>query len=871
MKTIDLIHQTVEKARHHWPEVLNSLSVTVPKSPKQHVPCPACGGSNRFRFDDLEGKGSYLCNQCGAGDGLDLVMKVKSCNAKEAAELVAEVLSLPMEAPAIKLTTQTTPFPVAFTRMLSLSSQGESEYLKRKGLNGFLFPILTVGQILLALTDRAGEITAAQVIHPTGEKKLLKCSAKKGAFYLVPDAPETPMTVILAEGLATALSISLMRPDALCVMAVDAGNLLPVAVVIRSKYSQAKIIIAADNDISPDKTNTGKLAAEKAAVAVSGWVAIPPTLEKADWDDCRQRHGVMQCASLFNASLYQPQDSAMIKTSPLKPHAALRPGGLYWIEPRTDSYSGELIERESWLSDPLEVIGIGASETERYLILKAIPAGGTAPHIEAMPMSEIGEREGWVRLRRSGVRVTAKSGLRAILADHLSQSETGQRWSITDSTGWQYGAYLMPDGSVIGEPASPVLFNGKSSAAKGYGIKGSPESWRDSVAALARGNPSMMLAIACALAAPLIGLVSADGFGVHLFGGSSTGKTTTCNAATSLYGEPETLKLTWYSTALGLINEAAAHNDGFMPLDEIGQGSNRRAVAESAYALFNGVGKIQGAKDGGNRDLKRWRAMAFSTGETDLESYLRADGGKINAGQLVRLLNVPISKATQFHNHADGQAHATAIRSASITNYGAAGRAWISHLASQKEAATDATKHYERLWLAGLDPAVGEQVRRVAVRFSLLETALVLAERFTSWTAHESHDALQQSFNAWVCEFGMGNRESKACIEQAQGFLQRFGYSRYLPHPEADPRDMPVKDLAGYRVTRAQDEKQTFYTFPAVFREEISKGYNPIAFAQALAEAGMLDKPLKGLTRKAIRVGGEQPAFVVMKLPEDHE
>jgi putative DNA primase/helicase len=157
------------------------------------------------------------------------------------------------------------------------------------------------------------------------------------------------------------------------------------------------------------------------------------------------------------------------------------------------------------------------------------------------------------------------------------------------------------------------------------------------------------------------------------------------------------------------------------------------------------------------------------------------------------------------------------------------------------------------------------------VRFSLLETALVLAERFTGWTAQESHDALQHSFNAWVCEFGMGNRESKACIEQAQGFLQRFGYSRYLPHPETDPRDMPVKDLAGYRVSRSQDEKQRFYTFPAVFREEISKGYNPIAFAQALAEAGMLDKPLKGLTRKAIRVGGEQPAFVVMKLHEDHE
>lgn len=117
------------------------------------------------------------------------------------------------------------------------------------------------------------------------------------------------------------------------------------------------------------------------------------------------------------------------------------------------------------------------------------------------------------------------------------------------------------------DPETPVLFNGRSAAAKGYTVKGTVESWRESVAMLAQGNPSMMLGIACALAAPLIGVAGADGFGVHLFGGSSAGKTTTGNAASTVYGEPDVLKLTWYSTALGLVNEAAAHNDGFMPLD----------------------------------------------------------------------------------------------------------------------------------------------------------------------------------------------------------------------------------------------------------------------------------------------------------------
>jgi len=866
MKAIDAIRQTAEQARHRWHSVLNTLSIDVPASASHHASCPACGGEDRFRFDNLEGRGTYFCNQCGAGDGLDLVMKVKGCPAKEAAELVTSTLSKTGNAPAIKLTVKAVPFAGTYARMLSLSSQGESDYLKQKGLNNFSFPILAAGQILLGLTDDSGEITAAQTIRPDGAKCLLKGSEKKGAFYLVPCEQDTPPTVILADGVATALSASLIRPDALCVVAIDAGNLLPVAEIMRRKHPQAKIIIAADNDVYPNKPNVGMLAAEKAAEAVSGWIALPPTLDKSDWDDHRRQHGITRCAAAFNASLYQPQEHAMEKAFPLKPYVDVRPDGLYWIEPSTNIHSGERIDRESWLSNPIDVKGIGASEAERYLILEAIPAGDMASHIEAMPMSEVGEREGWARLRRNGLRVTAKGNLRAILADHLSQSKSNQQWSVTDSTGWQCGAYLMPDGTLIGEPATPVFFNGKSGTAKGYGVKGTPDSWRDNVAALARGNPSMMLAIGCALTAPLIGLVGADGFGVHLFGGSSSGKTTTGNAATSLYGEPEALKLTWNSTALGLINEAAAHNDGFMPLDEIGQGSNRRAVAESAYALFNGVGKIQGAKEGGNRDLKRWRAMAFSTGETDLESYLSAEGHKVNAGQLVRLLNVPISKASQFHHYADGQAHAAAMCDACNTNYGATGRAWIAFLASQKKSFIRETALiYQCQWLAGLDASAGEQVKRVAVRFSLLETAMVLATPFTGWPVEEAHDALQQSFNAWVNEFGMENREVKTWVESTDYFLQRFGKSRYLDYYNHSQREDSVKDLAGYWVTHPSGEGLIYHTWPEVFRNEIAKGFNPTAVAQGLADVGMLEKPLKGISKKTLSINSKQERFVVLR------
>ena len=43
----------------------------------RHQACPVCGGSDRFRFDDKEGRGTWFCNQCGAGDGLKLVESVQ--------------------------------------------------------------------------------------------------------------------------------------------------------------------------------------------------------------------------------------------------------------------------------------------------------------------------------------------------------------------------------------------------------------------------------------------------------------------------------------------------------------------------------------------------------------------------------------------------------------------------------------------------------------------------------------------------------------------------------------------------------------------------------------------------------------------------
>jgi len=85
-----------EAARDRWrTEILPALGITV-RSDKRHGPCPCCGGKDRFRFDDKDGRGSFFCNQCRpqSGDGFALIQKVRGCSFPETLRLVAGILGI---------------------------------------------------------------------------------------------------------------------------------------------------------------------------------------------------------------------------------------------------------------------------------------------------------------------------------------------------------------------------------------------------------------------------------------------------------------------------------------------------------------------------------------------------------------------------------------------------------------------------------------------------------------------------------------------------------------------------------------------------------------------------------------------------------
>ncbi len=77
-----------------WPQILVQLGIPEASLRNKHGPCPACGGKDRFRFDNKLDRGTYICGQCGAGDGFGLLERVYGWTFAEARKAVIEAAGL---------------------------------------------------------------------------------------------------------------------------------------------------------------------------------------------------------------------------------------------------------------------------------------------------------------------------------------------------------------------------------------------------------------------------------------------------------------------------------------------------------------------------------------------------------------------------------------------------------------------------------------------------------------------------------------------------------------------------------------------------------------------------------------------------------
>lgn len=521
---------------------------------------------------------------------------------------------------------------------------------------------------------------------------------------------------------------------------------------------------------------------------------------------------------------------------------------------------------ETWIGPPLHVLGATRDEHgNAWGLLLEWNDLDARRHTWAMPKSMLVGRDNsaWMgRLADEGWSGAPGTEARKLLALYLSTYRTDDRALCVPCTGWHHGAFVLPDVVIQKEPddsSSERIVLQVQTARNPFLIGGSLDDWESTIGEWARGNSRLMLAICASLAAPLLQVTGQESGGFNWMGQSSIGKTTALVAAGSIWGKGASsggYVQNWRATSNGLEGLAALHSDAPLCLDEIGQAPGR-TINEAAYMLANGMGKQRASQDGSAKNARSWRCMVLSTGEKGLADKIIEEGGRVQAGQTVRLVDVPADAGAglgifeNIHGHDSPRAFADAIKNAAATNYGHVARAFISEILSRQATVTDELHSF---LLGGLpllcSDDVSGQVQRVARRFLLCAAAGEMAAEWglLPWTKGEALEAVKTCFNAWLTlRGGSGAAEDTAILEQVTLFIEQHGASRFqdIENPDA----VCINRVGFYR----RAEGKTEYFFPPASFKAVCKGFSPTYAARVLRAAGLLLVDGEKLQRKPPR------------------
>ena len=518
----------------------------------------------------------------------------------------------------------------------------------------------------------------------------------------------------------------------------------------------------------------------------------------------------------------------------------ITPSGIYWREYKAKDE--QLEPHDMPLADCMDIVGTGKDASGAYYrIIRYQDANTRKSYTFALPSEQIGANAGWQMLQKRGITIFSGRRKRELLADYLQTQGAKTPYTVSNKSGWHNGAYILPNGEIIAQDNPAIIYNGDTSRAKGYNSAGSLKDWQQHIARYAAGNSRLCLALGTALAAPLLSKIHEAGGGFHIYGNSRDGKTTAALVALSVWGQPESLKMAWKGTGYGFDNIALASNDNLLVLDEIGQ-AKAHVVSDTAYSIIDGKSKIQGAKDGGNREITEWRILLFSTGEYALDAYMAKNGKEWEAGQAVRLPSIAAGKQygiyETLHGFPTGAALSDYLLDHMAQQHGTAGRAWLAKIQSLAPETIRAARD------AYLPPNLNGQALTVARRFALAAAALELASEITGLPAGVGAAGIQQCFEDWLEENGTGSREEKKLVETLIDFIQQYGDSpRFVSWDNAMQTD---RNHAGYKRENLDDGIMRYWIIKPVFANEIAKGKELPKAAATLFKQGWLVERYEG-------------------------
>jgi putative DNA primase/helicase len=461
---------------------------------------------------------------------------------------------------------------------------------------------------------------------------------------------------------------------------------------------------------------------------------------------------------------------------------------------------------------------------------------------------------------------------KSLLLDYLNKlgKNCDINYIVTQKTGWIKDSFVLPDRSFgnphirfqqVDKPATPV-----------FEEIGTLEEWKTNIAALCVGNSRLTFALGVSLSAPLSALLSIESGGYHLYGATSTGKTSALWVAASVYGQEKQNVMPWRTTSNALEYKAAARNNLALMLDEIGQ-CTAQDVAQSAYLLANGQGKSRMRKDLTMRENLKWNLTFLSNGEHTLSSYLERGGIETKGGQENRMPSIPAvvkngSGAFEICHGLEPSDFSSTIKRNSQKYCGTPFTAFMTQLIEERSKdgfdSRLLSRHTEiRKALTSLAP-YNEVLERVADRMACIQLGIEMAIDY-GILPHSHEDArwsVQTMFCDWVNDRGGAvNFELKQTLDRIEHLLITQEFSdRVLDLTVKETKyDPTVRNLLAYK------RGEEFFVPPAVFDKEFVGELSRDTLVTALIKREWLTPGTDGKTAQSRKVDGKSQRVYVFQ------
>lgn len=541
-----------------------------------------------------------------------------------------------------------------------------------------------------------------------------------------------------------------------------------------------------------------------------------------------------------------------------------RPDGLYALQKSDDNGVMKVCS-------PIEIIalsrdpnGIGWGR-----IIKLIDPLGRI-HTVSVSMSDIitNSDNTLRKLMNFGLQLNSYKYSKSLLLEYLTTYSPTTLATLAKKPGWIGRCYVIKD-SVFGNVKDEIFILDDGGAEPPIQEQGTLDEWKENIGNLCEDYPLLVMVVSYALTGFLLEPCGMEGGGLHIFGPSSSGKTTALLVASSVCGGG--IKQ-WRATDNALESVAAMHNDGFLCLDEIGQATSK-VVSETTYMLTNGQGKARSNKDGSAKTIQNWRLNFLSTGEITLSDSIAADFGKETmAGQAVRVLDIP-SDAGKGHGiftfvpagHT-GSSFSQLLAKNAKTFYGTPAKAFLEKFTAEFDWAVEKVKKDVAEFVKANCPSgASGQVLRAAQRFGLIAAAgeLAIWWMIFPWFETSASAAAKFGFSAWIKQRGgIGDHEMSNAMQRLFDFIES-NEGRFVP-TSSDDNSLRT-NIAGYKWRDTITHEEVYGILSTVFHTSISRKVNYTAFLEELDKKGWLYKNSCGnrLTTKSFKGRNSRVVAVV--------